>query len=564
MRARKPTMTGPPEVLRFARELSQLRENAGNPKYAAMGKRAADAGLNVAISSLSIADKGNHLPGWRVVQAYVIGCKGDPEQWADRWTEANAAVQGKEKPPSGTRPTQVVPDESRPAPPDPTTAVTPQQLRSRLQMLYERAGRPSLRDMEASATAIGLRLPRSTSQNLLRSMDAGALPRRDHLRAFLAVCGLPDDEHHEWVAVRDAIDERRRRRVQARRAATAARTPAAAPEAVPVPAPRTEPDATPAANATPEPAAAGLATDRDAVPAVNGPETPPPAPTPGSRRRPQWLPQRWLPRRWLRLRAGWVAVAAVLLFLLASSTVADRLGNRPAAAPPSTPRPTPTPLVLARAAPAARPTLLALIETARAQPAQPTSTTGRYTYIQTRIWSLDTTDPSAVSDPVNQHLWWAADGSARRVGIRVDTFGPGEFKLLDPPSTDPAILAGQFDEHQPLRNGPQSTIRAVADMYKQHPFNPDQIAAALRVLADTDGLVDRGPIIDRANRPGIAISVDSDAGATRDIAVFDPHSGALLSYERVALISPPRTPVRAPAVIAYVLYLKHGRTDQPA
>jgi hypothetical protein len=83
------------------------------------------------------------------------------------------------------------------------------------------------------------------------------------------------------------------------------------------------------------------------------------------------------------------------------------------------------------------------------------------------------------------------------------------------------------------------------------------------VLADTDGLTDRGEVTDRAGRRGVAFSVDSDAGATRDIVVFDPATGQLLSYERVVLVSPPRTAVRAPAVVTYVLYLARDRTDQP-
>jgi hypothetical protein len=59
------------------------------------------------------------------------------------------------------------------------------------------------------------------------------------------------------------------------------------------------------------------------------------------------------------------------------------------------------------------------------------------------------------------------------------------------------------------------------------------------------------------------VSIESDAGATTDLAVFDPDTGALLSYERLTRLAGRQTPVREPVVMSYVLYLAHGRTDHP-
>lgn len=217
---------------------------------------------------------------------------------------------------------------------------------------------------------------------------------------------------------------------------------------------------------------------------------------------------------------------------------------------------------------------------------------GRYTYLHLQSWSLDTTsaDPEVANAVVarDERLWWAADRSGReRVVVlppqpadaeraawldelpadaperwRTD-YRPGELAVVvDDPAADPALLAGQLSAHEPFDNGPQAVIRAVASLYRYHEMSPAVRAAALRVLGDTKGLVYRGSVVDRAGRTGVAVSVDSAVGATRDMAVLDPDTGALLSYEQVALISPPRSAVRAPAVISYVLYLAHQRTDQ--
>jgi hypothetical protein len=218
---------------------------------------------------------------------------------------------------------------------------------------------------------------------------------------------------------------------------------------------------------------------------------------------------------------------------------------------------------------------------------------GRYTYLRTQSWSVESTaaDPHDANAVVarDERLWWAADRSGREeistlppqpgdasradwldgpppgsAGARAHyNYRPGELAVvIDEPSTDPALLAGQLSAHEPFSNGPQAVIRAVASMYRYHEMSPALRAAVLHVLAETDGLMNRGRVVDRAGRVGVAVSVDTDAGATRDLAVLDPATGTLLSYEQVALISPPRSAVRAPAVISYVLYLAHQRTDQ--
>src|SRR6266511_2411411 len=212
--------------------------------------------------------------------------------------------------------------------------------------------------------------------------------------------------------------------------------------------------------------------------------------------------------------------------------------------------------------------------------------TGRYTYLRTMTWSLDATssEPERQAAVRDEQLWRAADRSGRKAvtdlsgppgaidlsdptpataGPPVTTdYGPGALAVrIEQPQTEAALLASQLHDFQDFRTGPQAVLRSVVDLYQEHALSPDQRAAAIRVLADTTGLVYRGLVLDRKGRAGIAISVDSDGGNLREVAVFDESTGQLLSYEQVTLLRQPHPGVRPPAVIAFVLYLAAGYTD---
>jgi len=230
-------------------------------------------------------------------------------------------------------------------------------------------------------------------------------------------------------------------------------------------------------------------------------------------------------------------------------------------------------------APAARPRLRTLVQRAGAQTIPTRS--GRYTQVHVQTWSLDTTGPASDLPPaaIDEQLWLADDRSGRHILTPVPAtptdhpgtptvieYPPHQFQLtVDNPSDNPMYLAAQMSNHDPASNGPQAMLRALADMHRQHALYPRQQAAALQVLVDTDGLTDRGTTTDRRGRTGVAITADSGdtaSGIVRDIAVFDPTTGALLSFEQVVLLSPPRSALHPPAVVSYVLFLAHDRTDQ--
>jgi hypothetical protein len=248
-------------------------------------------------------------------------------------------------------------------------------------------------------------------------------------------------------------------------------------------------------------------------------------------------------------------------------------------APARAPQPPPVPLHLSSGtALAARPQLVALVARTRARADRVAP--GRYTYIHNQTWSRRdaSSGPSGQSGVRDEQLWWAADRSGRQVVAEasavptagapaattgapaygaVSDYRPGELAVVvGSPSVDPAILASQLADYQPFTEGPQAPLRAVVQVYRYHALDAAHRAAAIRVLADTTGLRYRGQVTDPAGRTGIAISVDSDRGATRDVAVFDPATGQLLCYERDALRR------SGDAVVEYVLFLGAGRTDE--
>jgi hypothetical protein len=294
--------------------------------------------------------------------------------------------------------------------------------------------------------------------------------------------------------------------------------------------------------------------------------------------------------RWALPAAAGATVAAVVVLGAAGAGLVTAGGTAhtpPADGPPpmipaSAPADTPGPLAISTAGdpPTARSHLAALAKVAGLAAAAPGS--GAYTYVHVQTW---TAGRSRGARPIarDERLWWAADRSGRAEttalsqpppvpepaapgastsDTTITTYEPGKVSVVvDSPSAQAPLLAFQLADRHPLKEGPRGVLRAVADLYRTHHLDPAQRAAALQVLADTDGIDYRGTVVDRSGRSGVAVSVDSDGGTTRDVAIFDPGAGRLLSYERVALVGAATSPSRSPALVAYVLYLSSGRTE---
>ena len=181
---------------------------------------------------------------------------------------------------------------------------------------------------------------------------------------------------------------------------------------------------------------------------------------------------------------------------------------------------------------------------------------------------------------VEERRWRAADGSGRVTVIRPPgqrhgppagsiAYGPGGLAgvVPEPMTVEAPIRATRLEAIR--RTGPQAVFRAVADVYAWH--HPDSRARAtlLRLLCNADGLdgpgavTGRGPVTDRAGRAGLAVSVDSDHGATRDTVIVDPGTGLLLAHETVRMRNPAGLAVATPTLVSYTLYLDRGRRAQP-
>nr|WP_042179802.1 helix-turn-helix domain-containing protein [Kibdelosporangium sp. MJ126-NF4]CEL14036.1 High-affnity carbon uptake protein Hat/HatR [Kibdelosporangium sp. MJ126-NF4]CTQ88402.1 High-affnity carbon uptake protein Hat/HatR [Kibdelosporangium sp. MJ126-NF4] len=84
-RAERPLATGDSALLRFAADLRQLRQDAGNPTYRELARRA-----HFSVTTLSSAANGRQLPSLTVALAYVRACGGDEADWEQRWHKVAA------------------------------------------------------------------------------------------------------------------------------------------------------------------------------------------------------------------------------------------------------------------------------------------------------------------------------------------------------------------------------------------------------------------------------------------------------------------------------------------
>lgn len=164
----------------FASELRQLRQEAGLT-YAALAEQA-----GLALSTVAAAARGNSLPTWEVVAAYVTACRGDVEWWRQRWVRACRET---------GRPVPAAVAAAGPArddPPSPAGIADAAGLVAGMAALRAWAGQPSLAELNRRS---GGRLPRSTVSDVLRR---ASLPRQELLLDFVRACGLDNDQVGEW------------------------------------------------------------------------------------------------------------------------------------------------------------------------------------------------------------------------------------------------------------------------------------------------------------------------------------------------------------------------------
>ncbi|UOX93119.1 XRE family transcriptional regulator [Amycolatopsis sp. FBCC-B4732] len=86
-RAEKPLAPDGSALTEFAAGLRALRENAGNPSYRELARRA-----HFSATTLSDAAGGRRLPSLAVTLAYVRACDGDAGEWERRWRATAAEL----------------------------------------------------------------------------------------------------------------------------------------------------------------------------------------------------------------------------------------------------------------------------------------------------------------------------------------------------------------------------------------------------------------------------------------------------------------------------------------
>ncbi|MBP2326774.1 WD40 repeat protein/energy-coupling factor transporter ATP-binding protein EcfA2 [Kibdelosporangium banguiense] len=92
-RAERPLALGDSALLNFAADLRLLRQEAGNPTYRELAKRA-----HFSVTTLSSAANGRQLPSLNVTLAYVRACDGDEQEWEQRWHSVAAELAAAEEP----------------------------------------------------------------------------------------------------------------------------------------------------------------------------------------------------------------------------------------------------------------------------------------------------------------------------------------------------------------------------------------------------------------------------------------------------------------------------------
>ncbi|MCX4474416.1 hypothetical protein OOK41_29590 [Micromonospora sp. NBC_01655] len=216
---------------------------------------------------------------------------------------------------------------------------------------------------------------------------------------------------------------------------------------------------------------------------------------------------------------------------------------------------------------------------------------GRYTYHHTKHWggmSEFSPEGHMMSYVYERRDWAARDGRqwgemdvlgvefpdaasreyySRRKSTRTATPSPSgssapsgvrEYPRQKPGKvpTDRAALARRLRIEQPAGY----VAIAVHEIFVTHLVPRRTRADILTILADKPGFGWRGRVVDRAGRPGLAVTADLTPPAGEDpersqmLLVFDPSTGELLAYEYLELAPRHR-------VLHYLLLLQTGRTD---
>ncbi|MFF8265669.1 helix-turn-helix domain-containing protein [Streptomyces virginiae] len=178
-RPEKPIDSDNKALRELAEWLRTQRRRIGQPSY-----RALAAMTGVHATTLQRAASGESVPKLRVVLLYARACDAPADTAEALWKEARyveARARRGRGPHHNVSPPALVRDFA--------------DLSTQLRHLYERAGSPTLREMEERAGGFGL-LPRSTAHRIVHRR---AVPHSAaQFRAFLRACQVPESAQPAW------------------------------------------------------------------------------------------------------------------------------------------------------------------------------------------------------------------------------------------------------------------------------------------------------------------------------------------------------------------------------
>jgi hypothetical protein len=232
---------------------------------------------------------------------------------------------------------------------------------------------------------------------------------------------------------------------------------------------------------------------------------------------------------------------------------------------------TPAPLVFQPpVAPSGSNLLLTLADVAARQPASAATGQARYAFVRRRTWSVSSGPAAKPSPQIHSTViesWLRADGTGRVLAVTGSRAGPitrAVFLHTGPPLTpltaDAPALASRLGLGYPVPTPAGEQFAEVGDVTARQPVTGAVQATVLRLLARLPALIDSGTVVDRAGRPGIAVSVDSAYlnVPARFTLIFDGGTGRLQEEDVTLTGDPGGLRVRPGAVVSYTTFLASG------
>lgn len=233
---------------------------------------------------------------------------------------------------------------------------------------------------------------------------------------------------------------------------------------------------------------------------------------------------------------------------------------------------TPVPLVYRPPVPLTGEQELSMLAAAAArQPAAGPTRARPVGYVMTETWGLGRRGSRRLGRrglaPDVIQVWRRPDGSGRMV-LSEPATGSGAARRSSRIVAGPAPVTSSSASvlSRVLRLGEAdggdsaAPFQALLGLAGERPIPPATEAEILRLLATVPEIANRGTVIDRAGRPGVAVSVDASETGTliRTTLIFDPSTGRLLECDRTLLGEPGGLDVQENSTIGYEVVESSG------